>query len=309
MGTPEFAVEPLRVLLDKGHDVRAVITAPDKPAGRGKALKASEVKQFALSRALTVMQPVKLRDPEFLHSLQALDADLFAVVAFRMLPEAVWKTPPKGTVNLHASLLPQYRGAAPINHALIKGENTTGVTTFFISQEIDTGQLLLQRKVSIGDEETLGELHDRLMYTGAELLEETVRRIAEGDIAPYPQPETPDLKTAPKLTKETNRINWNSSGEAIRNLVRGLCPYPAAWCELSDSADNATPVKIFKTRAEKAAHGLTPGTVQTNRKTLLKVACADGFVEILELQLAGKKNLPVAAFLAGFRNIEEYRFN
>jgi methionyl-tRNA formyltransferase len=309
MGTPEFAVEALRVLLDKGHDVVAVITVPDKPAGRGKALKASEVKQFALSRSLPVMQPLKLRDPDFLRDLQSLDADLFVVVAFRMLPELVWNMPPKGTVNLHASLLPQYRGAAPINHALIKGENTTGVTTFFISQEIDTGHLLLQREISIGDEETAGELHDKLMYAGAELLEETVRRIASGDISSYPQSETGDLKTAPKLSKETNRINWNSTGEAIRNLVRGLCPYPAAWCELTDSENKTTPVKIFKTRAEQLAHSLIPGTIQTNRRNLLKVACADGFVEIQELQLAGKKTLPVAAFLAGFRNIEEYRFN
>ena len=201
MGTPGFAVEPLKILLDKGHDVVAVVTAPDKPAGRGMGLKSSEVKRFALSRSLPVMQPEKLRDRQFLADLRSFEADLFVVVAFRMLPEAVWNMPSSGAVNLHASLLPQYRGAAPINHALINGENRTGVTTFMISHEIDTGRVLLQREVPVGDEETAGELHDKLMCAGAELLEETVRRIASDNIRSYPQPETGDLKTAPKLAE------------------------------------------------------------------------------------------------------------
>ncbi|MDR2562597.1 MAG: methionyl-tRNA formyltransferase [Prevotellaceae bacterium] len=309
MGTPRFAVEPLKMLIDKGHNIIALVSSPDKPAGRGMNLKASEVKQFALSQSIPIMQPEKLRDPQFLHELRSLQADLFIVVAFRMLPEVIWSMPPLGTINLHASLLPQYRGAAPINHALINGEKTSGLTTFVISQEIDTGGLLLQREVSIDEDETAGQLHDKLMCAGAELLEETVRRIAANDIRPYPQPETPNLKTAPKLTKETSLIKWDRLGEEIRNLVRGLSPYPAAWSELI-SSDNTAPLqmKIFKTRAEKTTHQLQAGTIVTDRKTFMKVACADGFVHIVELQLAGKKAMSVIPFLAGFRDIDKYHF-
>ena len=309
MGTPGFAVEPLKVLLNKGHDIVAVVTAPDKPAGRGMGLKSSEVKRFAQSCSLPVMQPEKLRDTQFLTDLRSFEADLFVVVAFRMLPETVWSMPSLGAINLHASLLPQYRGAAPINHVLINGESKTGVTTFLISHEIDTGKVLLQREIPIGDEETAGELHDKLMYAGAELLEETVRRMISNDILSYPQLEIGNLKTAPKLSKETNRINWSNSGKDIHNLVRGLCPYPAAWSELvSNGVESTTQVKIYKIRFEKTTHVFSPGTIHTDGKTFMKVACIDGFVHILELQLAGKKAMSVTAFLAGFRNTEEYKF-
>ena len=309
MGTPGFAVEPLRVLIERGHDVAAVVTSPDRPAGRGMSLRASEVKRFAVDCSLPVMQPVRLRDAGFIDELRSFNADLFVVVAFRMLPEVVWAMPACGTVNLHASLLPQYRGAAPINHALINGEQRSGVTTFFISHEIDTGRLLLQRELSIGVDETAGALHDRLMTAGADLLEETVRRIAAGDVCSYPQPAAAVLKSAPKLSKESGRINWLATGESIRNLVRGLSPYPAAWGELeADGSQSLIPVKIFNTCVEQADHGLAPGTICSDGRTFLKVACSDGFVHVLELQPAGKKAMAVTAFLAGFRRVGEYRF-
>jgi methionyl-tRNA formyltransferase len=306
MGTPEFAVEPLKVLLENGYNIVAVVTAPDKPAGRGRELKQSEIKQFALERCLPVLQPEKLRDETFIGTLKSLNADLFLVVAFRMLPEAVWNIPAKGTVNLHASLLPDYRGAAPINHAVINGETVTGVTTFIINNKMDTGNILLQRKVEIGSDETVGELHDRLMITGASLLLETVEKIESGRVKPFPQPEMPDVHPAPKLFRETCEIDWNLPAKRIVNLIRGLSPYPGAWCELKNDAKSLQ-IKILKAYFRSGETGDEPaGTICSDGKNFLKIACSDGFLNVEELQPQGKKVMPVRAFLAGFRDITSY---
>ncbi|MDR1887541.1 MAG: methionyl-tRNA formyltransferase, partial [Prevotellaceae bacterium] len=306
MGTPEFAVEPLRVLLEHGYNIVSVVTAPDKPAGRGRELKQSEVKRFAIEHSLPVLQPEKLRDEHFIETLKSLDADLFLVVAFRMLPEIVWSMPPKGTVNLHASLLPDYRGAAPVNHAIINGETVTGVTTFVISHEIDTGAILLQRKVEIGADETAGELHDKLMLAGASLLLETVEKTASGLITPFPQSEASDIRPAPKLFRETCKIDWNVPAVRIRNLVRGLSPYPGAWCELQRETKSVQ-IKILKASVSADETGLKPaGTVCSDGKNFLKIACSDGLLDVEELQPQGKKTMPVKAFLAGFRDITSY---
>jgi methionyl-tRNA formyltransferase len=309
MGTPEFAVEPLKALLETGYNIVSVVTAPDRPAGRGRELKHSEIKQFALEHGLPVLQPEKLRDENFIETLKALNADLFLVVAFRMLPEIVWSMPPKGTVNLHASLLPDYRGAAPINHAVINGETVTGVTTFIISHEIDTGEILLQKRVEIEHDETAGELHDKLMNAGASLLLETVEKIEFFNLKPFPQPKIPNIHPAPKLFRETCEINWNLPAERIRNLIRGLSPYPGAWCELKNEA-NTLQIKILKAGVDsKKKENRRPGTILSDRKNFLKIACFDGFLNVEELQLQGKKTMPVKAFLAGFRDvITSYHF-
>lgn len=307
MGTPGFAVEPLSKLLENGYDIAAVVTAPDKPAGRGRELKPSEVKQFALKHSLPVLQPEKLRDEQFINDLKAYNADLFVVVAFRMLPEAVWGIPPKGTINLHASLLPDYRGAAPINHAIINGEKETGVTTFVISHEIDTGNILLQKRVKIADDETAGGLHDKLMHTGSELLAETVEMIKNNSIQPVPQPDIHDLKPAPKLFRETCEINWDMPAEQIRNLIRGLSPYPGAWSELKNG-DKTIQLKIYKATAETGEITEKPGTIITDGKNYLKAACGDGYIFIEEMQVQGKKTMTVKPFLAGFRDIGAYHF-
>ncbi|MDR0726153.1 MAG: methionyl-tRNA formyltransferase [Prevotellaceae bacterium] len=306
MGTPEFAVEPLKVLLEKGYNIVSVVTAPDRPAGRGRELKQSEVKQFALEHGLPVLQPEKLRDKNFTEQLKSLNADLFLVVAFRMLPEIVWSMPPKGTVNLHASLLPDYRGAAPINHAIINGETLTGVTTFIITHEIDTGEILLQKRVEIENDETAGELHDKLMITGASLLLETVEKIESGNVKPLPQPEIPNAHLAPKLFRETCEINWNLSVERVRNLIRGLSPYPGAWCELKNDVKTLQ-IKILKAYADSGkAENELPGTIFSDRKSFLKIACSNGLLDVKELQPQGKKIMPVKAFLSGFRDITSY---
>jgi methionyl-tRNA formyltransferase len=307
MGTPEFAVEPLKVLLENGYNIVSVVTAPDRPAGRGRELKQSEIKQFALKYGLPVLQPAKLRDENFIETLKLLNADLFLVVAFRMLPETVWSMPPKGTVNLHASLLPDYRGAAPINHAIINGETVTGVTTFIISHEIDTGEILLQRKVEIENDETAGELHDKLMITGAALLLETVKKIETLDIKPFSQPEVPNIHHAPKLFRETCEIDWNLSVEQVRNLIRGLSPYPGAWCELKNDIKTLQ-IKLLKAHAApETAGNESAGTVLSDGKTFLKIVCSDGFLIVDELQPQGKKAMSVKAFLVGFRDINSYR--
>lgn len=306
MGTPGFAVEPLKKLIDKGFQIAAVVTAPDKPAGRGRELKPSEVKQFALQHSLPILQPEKLKDESFIAELKSYQADLFVVVAFRMLPEVVWSIPPKGTVNLHASLLPNYRGAAPINHALINGEKETGITTFLISHEIDTGNMLLQKKVSITDNETAGSLHDKLMNEGAELLVETVAKIEKNDITPVPQPDIEGLKPAPKLFRETCAINWNMPAEEIRNLIRGLSPYPGAWCELQNG-ESTMQLKIYKANAEDCNSGKKPGDIETDGKNYLKVICAKGCLNIEEVQAQGKKAMSVKSFLAGFRINEKLK--
>jgi methionyl-tRNA formyltransferase len=306
MGTPGFAVEPLRVLLKNGYNIAAVVTAPDKPAGRGRELKPSEIKQFAIENSLPVLQPEKLRDENFVKTLKSLDADIFIVVAFRMLPEIVWSMPSKGTINLHASLLPDYRGAAPINHAIINGETETGVTTFIISHEIDTGEILLQKKVEIKNDETVGELHDKLMFTGASLLLETVEKIDSGDIKPFPQPTISNIHPAPKLFHETCEIAWNQPVERVRNLIRGLSPHPGAWTELKNEAKSLQ-IKIFKASADLDISENKPiGTIISDGKNFLKIACSDGFLDVKELQPQGKKTMTVKAFLAGFRDITTY---
>jgi methionyl-tRNA formyltransferase len=307
MGTPEFAVEPLKVLLEKGYNIVSVVTTPDKPAGRGRELKQSNIKRFALERGLSVLQPAKLRDEDFIETLKSLNADLFLVVAFRMLPETVWSMPPKGTVNLHASLLPDYRGAAPIHHAIINGETVSGVTTFFISHEIDTGAILLQRKVKIENDENAGDLHDKLMITGAALLLETVEKIEADDIEASPQPDICDIHPAPKLFRETCEIDWNLPVEQVRNLIRGLSPHPGAWCELKNETKTLQ-IKILKAHvASMTAANKPAGTILSDGKSSLQIACSDGFISVDELQPQGKKTMSVKAFLAGYRDINSYR--
>jgi methionyl-tRNA formyltransferase len=307
MGTPEFAVEPLKVLLENGYSIVSVVTAPDKPAGRGRELKHSEVKQFAVEHGLPVLQPEKLRDENFIKTLQSLEADLFLVVAFRMLPEIVWSMPARGTVNLHASLLPDYRGAAPVNHAIINGETVTGVTTFIINNEIDTGEILLQKKIEIGSNETAGELHDRLMIAGAALLLETVERIDSCTANPFPQPEIPLIHPAPKLFRETCKIDRTLPAERTCNLIRGLSPVPGAWCELKNDAKTLQ-IKILKASVSREKPVNEPaGTVCSDGKNFLQIAFPDGFINVEELQMQGKKVMTVKAFLAGFRDITSYR--
>ncbi len=297
-GTPDFAVASLKALVEAGANVLAVVTAPDKPAGRGMQLQASAVKQYALEQNLPVLQPEKLKNPEFLAGLKELNADLHIVVAFRMLPEAVWNMPRLGTVNVHASLLPQYRGAAPINWAIINGETETGVTTFRLKHEIDTGNILLQQKVAILPEDNIGTLYEKLMQAGADLLVKTVEGLAGGSITEVPQADvaTADLKHAPKIFKETGLIDWNKKAEDIHNLVRGLSPYPAAHTILQGKG-----LKIYQSHYETTTHGKEPGTPDTDGKTYLRMAAGDGWLYIDELQQEGKKRMDVAAFLRGFR--------
>lgn len=296
MGTPDFAVASLKTLVDKGLNIVGVITAPDKPAGRGQKLQESAVKKYAVDQGLTILQPVKLKDPAFLESLRSLKADLQVIVAFRMLPEVVWGMPSKGTVNLHASLLPQYRGAAPINWAIINGESETGVSTFFLKQEIDTGNLLFTEKVSIGQKDTAGDLHDRLMYTGADLLLKTVLAIEKGDYREQPQTAKTDLKIAPKIFKDDCVINWDQSVEKVFNFIRGLSPYPTAFTVFQEKT-----LKIFSAEMEKSELHSDPGKVQTDNRTYLKFNCSNGLISVLELQLEGKKRMKVDEFLRGIR--------
>ena len=310
MGTPDFAVTPLRNLVENGYHIVAVVTMPDKPAGRGLKLQESAVKRYAVEAGLKVLQPEKLRDPEFLQELASLDPDLGIVIAFRMLPEIVWAMPKLGTFNLHASLLPQYRGAAPINWAIINGETKTGVTTFMLNAEIDKGAVIGQHEVMITENDTAGTLHDKLMYTGSELVLDSVNRIAAGNVTPIEQKqlEITELKDAPKIFKETCRINWNRPTEAVYNLIRGLSPYPTAWSELVQDSGERLNVKLFTIRKEFSTHDQLPGTLVTDSKTSLKVACTDGYIIIDELQLAGKKRMLTADFLRGFNGIEHFRF-
>ena len=319
MGTPEFAVASLEALVKAKFNIVGVVTAPDKPAGRGLKLQESPVKKFAVRRKIKVLQPEKLKNPEFLDELRSLNADLQAVVAFRMLPEVVWNMPPKGTINLHASLLPQYRGAAPINWALINGETETGVTTFKLKHEIDTGNVLLQEKMPIGENETAGELHDRMKEIGAQLLVRTVQGLEEGTLAEISQEniqfsilndqlqtgetdsrlQTPDsqlLKHAPKTFPETCRINWSKTVEEIHNLIRGLSPYPGAYTELGDKM-----IKIFRSTKEPAVPTSKIGRWESDGKTWLKFAAKDGYIHFNEVQLEGKKRMMIEDFLRGYR--------
>ncbi|MCI4669655.1 MAG: methionyl-tRNA formyltransferase [Bacteroidia bacterium] len=296
MGTPEFAVQSLRKLLEEGKNVVAVVTVPDKPAGRGKKLTASAVKVYAESQNLPVLQPKKLRDPDFNQALKDLEPDIMVVVAFRMLPEMVWSLPNIGTFNLHASLLPDYRGAAPINWAIINGEKESGVTTFFIDKQIDTGNLLLQEKVQVPDNWTAGDLHDKLMEIGAELVVKTVHRLEAGDISPKAQDNSLFKNHAPKIFKEDCLIDWTQPRNKVYDFIRGLSPYPGAYTFWNDKM-----VKVFS--AEIGADSQTPpGTVLVDKEdSTLNVACADGWLSLRIIQLQGKKRVSIEDFLRGFR--------
>lgn len=312
MGTPDFAVAPLRRLVDEGYNIVGVVTMPDKPAGRGLHMQASAVKRYAVEAGLPVYQPEKLKDPQFVETLRSLAPDLGIVIAFRMLPEIVWAMPRLGTFNLHASLLPQYRGAAPINWAIINGEKESGVTTFLLNHEIDKGAILCQQRVAIDEVDDAGTLHDKLMNAGTDLVVETIERIASGAIAPVDQQtiEPQVVRDAPKIFKETCRIDWSASCDTIRNLVRGLSPYPAAWSELHKEGASPIGVKIFRVHAETcpADRLPAPGTLVTDGRTFMKVACADGYLFLDELQLAGKKRMAVADLLRGFKEAASYAF-
>lgn len=296
MGTPDFAVASLDALVQAKFDIVAVVTAPDKPAGRGQKINESAVKKYAVEKSIPVLQPEKLKNPEFLAELKSFQADLQVVVAFRMLPEVVWNMPSKGTINLHGSLLPQYRGAAPINHAIINGEKESGVTTFFLTHEIDTGDIILSDRAPIGDDETAGELHDKLMVIGANLLVKTVTAIANGDFTEQPQPQSNELKHAPKIFKEDCKIDWNNSSAKIHNLIRGLSPYPTAFTLLNDKT-----LKIFKAEPEDKVPGIAAGGFLTDGKTYLKFATKDGFIKLLDIQFEGKKRMLIEDFLRGMR--------
>jgi len=299
MGTPQFAVTSLDELLMAGCDIVGVVTAPDKPAGRGQKLSESAVKEYAVAHGLKVIQPEKLRDQDFLDELKALQAEVFVIVAFRMLPEIVWTMPIRGTVNLHASLLPQYRGAAPINWVLINGEKETGVTTFFLKQEIDTGNLLFTEKVTLTGSETAGELHDRLMDKGAGLLVKTVKALESGRYSIYPQHELmggEELKHAPKIFKEDCKINWKKDTTSVFNFIRGLSPIPTAYTEL-----NGKVFKIYYGEPEIEDTDILPGDFITDNKTYLKFATTDGFISVTDVQLEGKKRMGVAEFLRGVK--------
>ncbi len=312
MGTPEFAVASLKAILDAGYQVVAVITAPDKPAGRGKKLSRSAVKKYAVEKGLKVLQPLMLKNPEFLEELKALKADLQVVVAFRMLPEQVWDMPPMGTINLHASLLPQYRGAAPIHNAIINGEKETGLTTFLLQKEIDTGNILFRKKLKIGPEETAGELHDRMKIAGGQLLVETIERVFKKDIIPINQQQLIKpgtvLKPAPKIFKENCRIQWNNDPDTVHNFIRGLSPSPCAFSELYSPKGETVVVKIFKASIEKSSEQFHPGTILTDGRNYIKVAVVDGFIRLHELQLAGKKRLQTAELLRGFALNDSWHF-
>jgi methionyl-tRNA formyltransferase len=298
MGTPDFAVATLEALVKAKFNVVGVITAPDKPAGRGQKIQQSPVKNYALAQNLPVLQPNNLKSEEFLTQLKSLNGNLQIVVAFRMLPKAVWQLPEFGTFNLHASLLPNYRGAAPINWAIINGETKTGVSTFFIDEKIDTGNIILQEEVIIGDDETLGELHDKLMEVGSKLVVKTVQQIEKGIVKTIKQPEIEE-KSAPKIFTETCKINWNDSLTNIYNLIRGLNPYPAAWTTLINNNEEIK-VKIYDVKKESASHQHTPGTVITS-KNEIKVAVNGGYIILESLQLAGKKQMDSKSLLNGFR--------
>lgn len=298
MGTPAFAVASLDALVQAGCNIVAVITAPDKPAGRGMKLNESEVKKYAMEKGLNLLQPVKLKDPEFINMLRNLKADLQIVVAFRMLPEIVWNMPPMGTINLHGSLLPQYRGAAPINWALINGDKFTGVTTFKLKHEIDTGDILLRKEIPLGENDTAGELHDRMKEIGADLLVETVKGLEAGTLNEVPQEYTPgeDIRHAPKIFTDTCKIDWIKTSTEVHNLIRGLSPFPGAFTTIQNKT-----LKIYRSVNKPEISGGEPGQISTDHKNWLRFSCGQGTVEVLELQMEGKKRMGVQDFLKGFR--------
>lgn len=311
MGTPEFAVEPLRAILSAGHNVIAVVTVPDKPIGRGLKMQGSAVKQFAVEHNIPVLQPEKLRGQEFMNQLMDLQPDLAVVVAFRMLPESIWSLPKLGTFNLHTSLLPNYRGAAPINWAIINGEKKSGVTTFMLDRQIDTGNIILQQEVEITDSDTAGTLHDKLMYAGAPLVVKTIEQICNGDIKYIKQNELCRdgtlLKPAPKIFKDTCQIDWNCCASTIHNKIRGLSPYPAALTNMQFCRNGKIEVvglKIFRSKIEMAEHNFAPGKIVSDYKKSLKVACSNGYIVVEQLQQSGKKAMQTDEFLRGCQNTE-----
>lgn len=299
MGTPDFAVASLDALVQSGENIVAVITAPDKPAGRGQKLHQSAVKVYAEAHNIPVLQPVKLKDADFLEELRSYQADLQVVVAFRMLPEAVWKMPPYGTINVHASLLPQYRGAAPINHAIINGEEVTGVSTFLLQHEIDTGSILLSKEVTIAPDDNAGILHDKLMHTGAEILLKTIAGLKNNTLTPKAQSNLlaeSELKHAPKIFKENCQIDWKKDIDSIYNLIRGLSPYPAAFTSLDNKV-----LKLYTVSKEYATPDIAQGDYKTDGKTYLKFAGNNGYISVKQLQIEGKKKMEIIDFLRGYR--------
>lgn len=312
MGTPEFAVESLKVLVENGYNVVAVVTMPDKPAGRGHKIQYSDVKKYALDQKIPLLQPTSLKDDTFLNELRSYRADLQIVVAFRMLPEVVWDMPKLGTFNLHASLLPQYRGAAPINWAIINGEKKTGVTTFFLEHEIDTGKIIMQQSIAIDENDTVGVIHDRLMLLGGEVVKKTVDLILEGKVDAQNQNDIIinkqlKLKTAPKIFKETCEINWDQTVDTVHNFIRGLSPYPAAWSTLIANDGEKIKVKIYESRKIVKKHTLSVGSIIQEGKEDLKIAVNGGFIDVLEMQLPGKRRLPIADLLRGFSIDSSYK--
>lgn len=297
-GTPEFAVGILKSLVDAGKNIVGVITAPDKPAGRGRKLRPSAVKEYAVSKNLTVLQPTNLKNEFFLEELRDLNANLQVIVAFRMLPKVVWEMPKFGTFNLHASLLPQYRGAAPINWAIINREIKTGVTTFFIDEKIDTGEIIAKSEIAIEANETVGTLHDKLMLLGSDLVLETIKQIEEGKAKTIPQPNYGDLKEAPKLNPDNTKIDWSQTAEQINAFIRGLSPYPGAWTWMN-SKDERLKMKIYEATVELEDHNNTIGTLICSKKEI-RIAVKDGYLKIIELQLPGKKKMEAAALLNGY---------
>lgn len=314
MGTPEFAVESLKELVENEYNVVAVVTMPDKPAGRGHKIQYSDVKKYALSQHLPILQPSNLKDEAFIEELKSYKADLQIVVAFRMLPEVVWDMPRLGTFNLHASLLPQYRGAAPINWAIINGDKETGVTTFFLEHEIDTGKIIMQEKVAIGENDSVGEIHDKLMILGGKVVTETVDRIIANQVNPLSQSqiienECIEMRPAPKIFKETCEINWDQPLEVVHNFIRGLSPYPAAWSTLTSTSGESWKVKIFKTRKVQKEHNIAIGSVFQEGREDLKIAVQGGYLDILEMQLPGKRRMPIADLLRGFDIDSSFKMN
>lgn len=309
MGTPDFAVETLRLLVERGYNVVAVVTMPDKPAGRGHKIQFSPVKQYAISAGLPILQPERLKDENFIAELKSYNADLQIVVAFRMLPEVVWNMPPMGTFNLHASLLPQYRGAAPINWAVMNGDKETGITTFFLQHEIDTGKVIQQRSIPIAETDNVGDIHDRLMMLGAEMVCETVDNIIAGRVEAIPQEDMmtdEPLRPAPKIFKETCHLDFSRYVVDLYNQVRGLSPYPAAWCEFVSPDNERYGVKIFEASYRLCQHDKNPGSINTDGKKIIEVACEGGYLQLVSLQLAGKKRLLTEELLRGFRMTDQF---
>ncbi|TCK64893.1 methionyl-tRNA formyltransferase [Winogradskyella wandonensis] len=300
MGTPDFAVETLKTILEHNYKVVGVITAPDRPAGRGRKLQSSAVKEFAVKHNLKVLQPTNLKSEDFIEDLKALNANLQIVVAFRMLPKIVWQMPEYGTFNLHASLLPNYRGAAPIHWAIINGEEKTGVTTFFIDEKIDTGAIILKEEISIAKDETVGQLHDKLMHLGSHLVIKTIELIENDNVKTILQPQTEELKTAYKLNRDNCKIDWSQNLDTIYNKIRGLNPFPTAWCYLNNGESENLPIKIYDVSKLEELHNYKNGTLKIEENEI-KVACKNGFINIKELQLPNKKKMSAKALLNGYK--------